>query len=74
MRAKFKVDSIEHTTSGATVKMTPVVDGSEENKRFYKWTPAGGLTLSTVNPDAAQQFAPGKEFYLDFTPVQPAAA
>jgi len=69
VRAKFQVDSVEHTVGGATVKMTPVINGSDENKQFYKWTPSGSITLATVNPEAAKQFEPGKQFYVDFTPA-----
>lgn len=70
-RAKFKCDSIELTADGATVKLTPVVSGSEENKQFYRWTPAGGATLGVVSRDTAGQFEPGREYYVDFTPAEP---
>lgn len=69
VRAKFKVDSVEHTADSATVKLTPVVSGSEENKTFYKWTPSGLIMLATINKEAAKQFEPGKEYYVDFTPT-----
>ena len=70
VRAKFRVDSVEHTAeSVATVKMTPVINGSEENKRFYRWTPGGNILLATINKAAADQFEPGKEYYVDFTPA-----
>lgn len=42
----------------------PVMQGSEENQQFFKWTPAGRLTLNTHNEVA---FEPGKEYYLDIT-------
>lgn len=67
VRAKFRVDSVELTADSATVKMTPVVSGSEENKKFYRWTPSGSITLATVNRDAADQFEPGGEYYVDFS-------
>jgi len=82
VRAKFKVDAIEYTNSGttenpnikATVKMTPVYGGSnnasEENKRFWQWTPSGDLKLGTINKEAADYFEIGKEYYLDFTKVE----
>ena len=31
-----------------TYIFNPVVDGSEENKKFFKWTPTGRLELGTV--------------------------
>jgi hypothetical protein len=67
--AKFKVETITHTTYGSTISLQPVVSGSKENESFYKATPGGKIELSTINPDAAKQFAPGKEFYIDFTPA-----
>jgi hypothetical protein len=51
---------------GATITFLPVTSGSEENKSFYKWTPGGNIILSTINPDAAVQFIPGVEYYVDF--------
>jgi hypothetical protein len=70
VRAKFKV--IEKTEryggNGAVdVKLAAVTDGSDENKQFWKWTPTGVITMSTINKDAADQFGIGDEFYVDFT-------
>lgn len=75
VRAKFKVTSVEpngaekEEDKGVCVTLFPVVSGSEENKAFYRWTPGGHITLSILNPKAAEQFAPGQEFYVDFTPA-----
>lgn len=74
VRAKFKVQSI--TTSAhwqsdkghiGTVKLVPVMGGSEENKRFYEASPSGQIELGTINQAALEQFVIGKEFYVDFT-------
>ena len=70
VRAKFKVDSIEQTPNGFTIKATPVIGGSEENKEFFRYTPSGSLTLATINEAAAKQFVAGQSFYLDFTPAE----
>lgn len=82
VRAKFKVDAKEETFNGVdvqvTVKMTPVypkasgekTENEHENKVFWKYTPAGELRLSTINKAASDQFELGKEYYLDFTPVE----
>lgn len=70
VRAKFKVETVTHNTSGASVQLVPVINGSEENKQFYKYTPAGSIQLSTVNAAAAEQFKPGDEFYVDFTKAE----
>jgi hypothetical protein len=68
VRAKFRVTSVtqfENTSSKVTLQ--PVTNGSKENEQFYKWTPGGSIELSTINAEAAAQFVPGKEFYIDFT-------
>ena len=70
VRAKFKCTQITETEGGLkTVKLMPVSSGSEENKQFFKYTPAGSIDLSTVNPEAAAQFVPGREYFVDFTPA-----
>ncbi len=75
VRAKFTVTSVEpngatdEENKGSTVTLLPVVGGSPENDSFYKWTPGGEISLSTINEVAAAQFEVGKEFYVDFTPA-----
>lgn len=70
VRAKFKCTQITETEGGLkTVKLMPVSSGSEENKQFFKYSPAGSIDLSTVNPEAAAQFTPGREYFVDFTPA-----
>ena len=69
VRAKFTVAEVTHTTGGSRIKLQPVVSGSEENKQFFKYTPGGSIELQTINPDAAAQFVPGKDYYVDFTPA-----
>jgi hypothetical protein len=75
VRTKFKVDSIERALWGdgreiQTVKLSVVYGASEENKAFWKATPAGQITLSCVNPETAAQFELSGEVYVDFTPVE----
>jgi hypothetical protein len=68
VRAKFRVQSITESEGGVkTAKLFPVTSGSAENAEFYKWTPGGSIDLGTLNPKAAEQFVPGREFYVDFT-------
>lgn len=45
-----------------------VISGSDENKRFFALTPSGSVTLTTVSEDL---FEPGKDYYIDFVPVEP---
>lgn len=68
VRAKFKVVSITEQEGGLrSVTLQPVVGGSPENEKFFKYTPSGQIQIGVMNPDAAQHFVPGKVFYVDFT-------
>lgn len=74
VRAKFKVSNIEYRQADpleplAVVTLYPVISGSPENERFFRYTPGGVITLGTINLEAAKQFEVGKEFYVDFTPA-----
>lgn len=78
VRAKFRVSTISKTTQPdgvetSTVSLSAVCSGSEENEKFFKYTPGGSISLSTINPEAASQFEEGKEYYVDFTFAQEAA-
>ena len=72
VRAKFKVDVISLTKDGASVILSPVISGSKENDKFYKWTPSGKLELTTVNRSISDQLFPGQEVYIDITPADSA--
>lgn len=68
VRAKFKVVSVTEGEGGLkTVELHAVTSGSPENEKFFKWTPSASIKLSTINQDAADQFKPGLQFYVDFT-------
>lgn len=75
VRAKFVVKEISRAKYSAAsketqvIKLSPVIDGSEENKKFYAFTPIGSIELATLNPEAGNQFELGKEYYVDFTPA-----
>jgi hypothetical protein len=70
VRAKFRVVSVTESENGLkTANLSPVTSGSPENERFFKWTPGGQIVLGTINPEAAKEFYPGREFYVDFTPA-----
>jgi len=66
VRAKFHC----HNKDNNTVFLDPVYQGSEENKKFWEYTPAGQITLTTTNKSALDQFEVGKEYYVDFTPAE----
>lgn len=65
VRAKFKVAS----SGSGVVTLYPVVSGSPENEAFFKMTPGGSLSLSTVNDAVIEALPVGKEFYVDLTPA-----
>lgn len=45
-----------------SAKFQAVTEGSEENKRFFSFTPSGTLELSLYRDDL---FQPGKEYMID---------
>lgn len=68
VRAKFYVESINpYNDEATTVLLRAVTSGSEENKTFWKWTPAGTIQMTISNPAAIAQFEEGQEYYIDFT-------
>ena len=75
VRAKMKCFTETPLNSGdpnertAQVHLIPVYGDGEENKTWSKWTPSGEVRLFITNPSAIDQFEPGKEFYVDFTPA-----
>jgi hypothetical protein len=69
VRAKFKVAEVTQHEQGSSIKLVPVTSGSPENEQFFKWTPWGEIKIGTINQAAADQFKPGAEFYVDFTPA-----
>lgn len=67
VRAKFLCQSVGALVAQENVSMTPVVEGSAENRSFSKYTPGGKLELSITNEDLLGHFKPGKEYYVDIT-------
>lgn len=77
VRAKFRVT--EKTNRAAyskdgkptcSVKLSAVNGDKKENESWAKYTPCGDLTMSIDNPEAYDAFELGKEYFLDFTPVE----
>lgn len=74
VKAKFKVNSIEHRTGFgpnkvvATIKLSPVYssDPESENGKFYAATPSGNIELGTINEEASKQFILDKEYFVTF--------
>lgn len=72
VRGKFRVLSRKVTQyPGVTIELGAVShDGTPENERFHRYTPSGTITMTVDNPAADAEFQPGREFYVDFTPVE----
>lgn len=55
-----------------TVILQPVYggpDASAEDKAFWEASPNGRLEMTITNPDAAETFALGENYYLTFEPA-----
>lgn len=63
VRAKFQVT---HKAENR-VELHAVVNGSEENEQFWKYTPSGQIAIHIDNESARDQFEVGQEYYVDFT-------
>lgn len=70
VRAKFECTSVVNQPEyeSKSVSFSPVINGSDENKSFSKYTPSGNLNLQiSYETEASNAFEVGKEYYLDFT-------
>lgn len=67
IRAKFKCSSKTEYPHGYKVELDPVTQGSEENEKFFKYTPYGKLEIGTINPEVASQIEVGKEYFIDIS-------
>jgi hypothetical protein len=60
VRAKFVCKEISNSSpntdeNGKTVKLEAVINGSDENKEFFRWTPSGQISFGCVNAKASEQ-------------------
>lgn len=69
MRCKVSCTMKQPYEDGFYLSFCPVYTGSEENKKFFKYTP-GGSVSGGFNHAEAEKFEVGKEYYLDFTPAE----
>lgn len=67
VRCKFVCVSKTETKDGFTVSFQPVTCGSEENEKFFKYTPFGKMEFGTINPESAKKLIPGKEYFIDIS-------
>ena len=70
MRAKFIVYSETRDAYGSiTYKARPVQGESEENKTFFRTTPAGEISVTVKRSETEASLKLGVEYYVDFTEV-----
>lgn len=76
MRAKFEIELITKTTYAEELKMRAVYGGSTnaEDNTYSEATPSAALTMTVSNKKLHGTFKPGQKFYVDFTPIEDAAA
>lgn len=70
--AKFRVEKVTSHRGGNREVFLNAVDGAStnpDNASWSKYTPNGDIRMLITNPDAYNQFDPGKEFFLTFTPA-----
>lgn len=76
VRAKFKCTEIKHVATQspndvlAMLTFIPVYGDGKDNKEWSKYTPSGKLEMTVTNPSAIDKFEIGKDYYLDFKPVE----
>lgn len=71
VRCKFSCNTVKKTTDREhgflyTYEFSAVYSGSEENKKFFAYTPSGSLNVGAFKDDL---FEPGKEYYIDIIPA-----
>lgn len=69
IQAKFRCTSkTQHIGDVVDVRLEACTSG-EGNKSWSRYTPSGEMRLSITNPGAHEQFVPGNEYLIEFTPV-----
>jgi len=68
VRAKFNCHFINQEDEEVhTINMMAVVEGSDENKQFSKYTPGGNISmLIDADCEARKLFIEGQDYYIDF--------
>lgn len=69
MKVVCKVNCTYKDEKTGQLCFSPVINGSEENRSFFKYTPGGDMRFFTVNTEAFNSFEIGKSYYVDFTPA-----
>lgn len=68
IRTKFIVESVTKHDNGIAIKLHVVYEGSEENKKYWEYTPSGDISLFITKSDFNKDFfKEGEEYYVDFS-------
>lgn len=74
VRAKLRCFAVERLDGGSSkaADIRFIADYSDDpvNKSWAQATPSGEVRLFVTNPDAIDQFVPGKYYYVDFERVE----
>jgi hypothetical protein len=74
VRGKFMVTEITEMSWSKTARkvvLTPQYDTSiPEDQRYAQATPSGRIEMTIDNPPALAALPIGKQFYVDFSPVE----
>jgi hypothetical protein len=69
VRAKFQVLGVDAEKGEVSLSTVVSSDPESENAQFFAATPNGQIQLRIVKPEVVAQFENGKEYYVDFIPV-----
>lgn len=73
VRAKFicqAKDGSPGTSEEGTVTLRAVTQSDSDEEDFFRYTPWGEIKLGILNASAFAQFEVGKQYYVDFSPIQ----
>lgn len=69
IQAKFRCTSKTLKIGDEVEVRLDAATAGEANKSWSQYTPSGEMRLSITNPGAHEQFVPGKEYMIEFTPA-----
>ena len=76
VQARFWVKEITHHHTPlpeglyAVVKLAAAYNSGKGNESWSKATPSGDIVMAITNPAAAAAFELGKQYTVEFTPVE----
>ena len=65
-RCKVTCTAVTQDVAGYNYQFNFVTSGSDENEKFFKYTPCGKFEFGCTEE---RKFEPGKEYYVDISPA-----